>query len=124
MLESAAGLRPTVVVAALPQLGDQPDDAIARLVTAARPELFITLYSFARREVIERLSGDKRRVLKGPVSPQMLRAPMMGVIVRSIMSNGRASSSTTAQRERHGDTCRPGTHTHLSATPSSADSVR
>lgn len=98
LIDRAATLRPTVVVAALPLLGHQPDDAVARIVAAAQPEMFITLYSFARRDVIERLSGDKRRVLKGPVSPRMLRAQMMGVIVRSIMSDGRAGSPASTPR--------------------------
>jgi len=98
LFDRAATLRPMVVVAALPLLGDKPDEAVARIVAAAQPEMFITLYSFARRDVVERLSGDKRRVLKGPVSPRMLRAQMMGVIVRSIMSDGHAANSATAQR--------------------------
>lgn len=83
---------PQVIVADLDRLGPDPVSTADRLVRASAAELFVTVYRFASRSAVEHLTGDKRRVLRAPVSIPMLKTQMMSAIVRGLLADG--SSST------------------------------
>lgn len=76
--------RPQVLVLDLDLLGPDPVDEVERLQRELDPELVITLYKFAKRDVVTGLAGEKRRALRAPLSVSALRTQMMSVLVRSI----------------------------------------
>lgn len=84
------GCNPRVLVLDLALLGDDPVAAVAELEKRCNPELILIVYAFARWEVVERLRGPKRQVLRAPISVRMLHANLVGLIVRE-MTNRRAT---------------------------------
>ena len=81
-------LKLDVLVVDLETLG--AEDPVARvrdLQLQSVAELVITLYKFARRDVVDRLARDGRKAVKAPISIAALRGKMLGVLVRSMLSN-------------------------------------
>jgi hypothetical protein len=91
---------PQVIVADLDRLGPDPVSTAERLVRASAAELFVTVYRFASRSAVEHLSGDKRRVLRAPVSIPMLKTQMMSAIVRGLLADGAANTPPIAAPPR------------------------
>jgi hypothetical protein len=86
LLRFTARESPQVIVADLDRLGADPASSAEQLLSASAAELFITVYKFAPRSAIEHLAGDKRRVVRAPVSIPMLKTHMMGTIVRGMLA--------------------------------------
>jgi len=83
-----------VLLLNLELLGADPVAAIGEMVHLTGADLVITLYAFAKRELLERLSdGPRVRALRGPINLPQLRSQMMDVIARNILGSG---SSTTS----------------------------
>lgn len=98
MKSSVARLKPSVLVVDLDTVGAL--DAVARvreLQALSGAELVITLYRFARREVVEALTAEGRKAVKAPVSLAGLRTQMMGALVRSILTPSTTPSAATAE---------------------------
>ena len=73
------------LVVDLALLGDVPDQKLAELEQALRPELTLVVYTFAKWETIERLRADpKRQMLRAPVSARSLRSNMLSLIVKNL----------------------------------------
>jgi hypothetical protein len=82
---TAVGLSPQVLVLNLDLLGDDAVNRHRELVDRSGAELAIGLYTFARRDVVDRINGERSRAVKSPVSLQRLRSQMMSVIVRDLL---------------------------------------
>jgi hypothetical protein len=75
-----------VVVADLDRLGADPVAASEQLLASSAADLLITLYRFAPREVVDRLGGPRRRVVRVPVSVPLLKLQMMSTIVKGLLA--------------------------------------
>ena len=76
------------VVVGLDQLGEDPRAALDDLVDRHEAEFALVLYHFARRDIIDRLSKGRARVLKAPVQLAVLRMHLMALVVRNIVKSG------------------------------------
>ncbi len=79
-------VKPTVLVVDLDSLGNDPVGRLRKLQAKSNAELVITLYRFARRDLVDELGRDGRKAVKSPISLGGLRMQMLGVLVRSILS--------------------------------------
>jgi hypothetical protein len=86
-----------VLLLNLEHLGADPVAAIDELVQLSGAELAITLYAFAKRELIDRIAGGSRvRTLRAPINLPLLRSQLMSIITRNILlGSGGASGSTS-----------------------------
>lgn len=75
------------LVADLDLLGANPELTISELERVLRPELTVIVYAFAKWEVIERLRGPQRQLMRAPVSARALRSNMLGLIVKHLTQN-------------------------------------
>ncbi len=95
---NAKSIRPQVLVANLELIPGAVPDAPMQLLRDTEAELFIAVYSFARRADLAALSGPQLRVLRAPVRLEYLRTQMLSVIVRDVLAqkpeNFAASSSS------------------------------
>ncbi len=87
LLNAAGRVKVDALVADLALLGESPEIAIAELERALRPELTVIVYSFAKWELIERLRGPRRQLMRAPVSARSLRSSMLGLIVKHLTQN-------------------------------------
>ncbi len=84
-LVAAAGkVQVNALVADLELLGDAPERSIQELEKALKPELTVIVYAFAKWDVIERLRGPHRQLMRAPVSARALRSNMLGLIVKHL----------------------------------------
>lgn len=83
-------VRPRVLVLDLPLLGNDPQAVVKALEEAVKPELTMIVYAFAKWELVESLRGDKRHVLRAPISVRALRANLIHLIVRSLLEPEKA----------------------------------
>ena len=85
LIAEAGQVKIDALVVDLALLGDLPDHMIGELERALKPELTLIVYSFAKWETIERLrGGQKRQMLRAPVSARALRSNMLSLIVKSL----------------------------------------
>lgn len=77
---------PQVLLLDLALLGDNPVATVQELERLAMPESTILIYSFAKRDVINELRGEKRLVMRGPLKMQDLRTALINLIVRDMTS--------------------------------------
>lgn len=82
LMAAAGTVKVDALVADLALLGDSPDEAIAELESALKPELTLIVYAFAKWEVVERLRRPNRQLMRAPVSARALRSSMIGLIVK------------------------------------------
>jgi len=87
LMNAAAKVKVDALVADLALLGDTPDTSIVELERALKPELTVIVYSFAKWDVIERLRGPQRQLMRAPVSARSLRSNMLGLIVKHLTQN-------------------------------------
>ena len=87
LLASVGKIKVDALVADLSLLGHTPEAEIAEFERALRPELTIIVYAFAKWEVIERLRGPQRQLMRAPVSARSLRSNMLGLIVKHLTQN-------------------------------------
>jgi hypothetical protein len=78
-------VRPRVLVLDLPLLGNYPVSAVKALEDAVKPELTMIVYAFAKWDLVESLRGERRHVLRAPLSVRVLRANLVHLIVRSLL---------------------------------------
>ncbi len=97
LLAAAGSVKIDALVADLALLGDAPDEAIAELESALKPELTLIVYAFAKWEVVERLRRPNRQLMRAPVSARALRSSMIGLIVRHLTTAPRPGVATTEQ---------------------------
>ncbi|MFV8753560.1 hypothetical protein ACNOYE_23655 [Nannocystaceae bacterium ST9] len=87
--KAAPELEIDVLLVNLELLGADPVAAIDEMVQLTGAELAITLYAFAKRELLERLAdGPRVRALRAPVNLPQLRSQMMNIIARNILGSG------------------------------------
>lgn len=84
LLAAAGKVKVDALVADLALLGDAPEAMIVQLEQALKPELTVIVYSFAKWEVIDRLRGPQRQLMRAPVSARSLRSNMLGLIVKHL----------------------------------------
>lgn len=85
LIAQAGKQKVDALVVDLALLGDVPEQMISELERALRPELTLIVYSFAKWDTIERLrSGQKRQMLRAPVSARSLRSNMLSLIVKNL----------------------------------------
>lgn len=86
---------PRVLVLDLALLGDDPFTVVEELERRASPELTLIVYAFARWDVVEKLRGPKRQVMRAPISVRMLHSNLISLIVRE-MTQMRTAAATIA----------------------------
>ncbi|MDA3912974.1 hypothetical protein [Oleiagrimonas sp.] len=90
-------VQPRVLVLDLSLLGSFPEKQVRALEEAIKPDLTMIVYAFAKWEVVEALRGEKRHVLRAPISVRALRANLVNLIVRSLVHNpARPAAPATA----------------------------
>ncbi len=100
LMAQAGKVKIDALVVDLALLGDMPDQMIAELERALRPELTLIVYSFAKWDTIERLrSGQKRQMLRAPVSARSLRSNMLSLIVKNLTQAPISLSTPAASTE-------------------------
>lgn len=87
LLASAGKVQVDALVTDLELLGANPEVTIAEFERVLRPELTVIVYAFAKWEVIERLRGPKRQLMRAPISARSLRSNMLGLIVKHLTQN-------------------------------------
>ena len=87
-----------VLLLALDHLGSDPVATVDALVERTGAELAITLYAFAKRELLAKLNGARVRALRSPLDLHALRVQMMSVIARNILSSSGPSTKVEAPR--------------------------
>lgn len=87
LLASGGRIKIDALVADLGLLGTNPELTISEFERVLRPELTVIVYAFAKWEVIERLRGPNRQLMRAPVSARALRSNMLGLIVKHLTQN-------------------------------------
>ncbi len=97
-------VRPDVVIASLELLGENAGERLSRWENERGVELTIVLYQFARRSELARmeLPSGKRRTVRKPLSVERLRAQMMSVLVRGMLSPTEDSGKSASRPEPPG----------------------
>lgn len=90
-----AARNPRVLVLDLALLGDDPFAVVEQLEQRVRPELTLIVYAFARWEVVEKLRGAKRQVMRAPISVRMLHSNLISLIVREMTQMRTAGATIT-----------------------------
>ncbi len=91
----AGATRPDVLILDLNLLGPEPVQAIEKIEREINPEATVIVYSFTKWSLLESLRGDGRHIIRAPVSVRALRASLVNLIVRDIMSGGNPSKDKT-----------------------------
>lgn len=86
LIRRARTLQPQVLVANVDLIPGGVPDGPQQLVRDTQAELLIAVYTFARREELEALTGPNMRPLRAPIRLEFLRAQMMSVIVRDVLA--------------------------------------
>ena len=79
-------LAPEVIAVSLDVLDSDPLAHLERLLGTSGAELALVLYTFARREVLAALEGERSRPLRSPISLERLRGSLSSLIVRKILT--------------------------------------
>lgn len=87
LLAGAGKQQIDALVADLELLGPSPEATLAEFERVLNPELTVIVYAFAKWEVIERLRGPKRQLMRAPISARALRSNMLGLIVKHLTQN-------------------------------------
>lgn len=85
LIRKARALQAQVLVANIDLLPGGLPDGPQQLLRDTQAELLIAIYTFARREELEALTGPNMRPLRAPIRLEFLRAQMMSVIVRDVL---------------------------------------
>ncbi|SDD36716.1 hypothetical protein [Aquimonas voraii] len=96
LLAAAGTVRVDALVVDLALLGEQPEAVLDELERAFNPELSLVVYAFAKWDLIERLRGPRRQLLRAPVSARSLRSNMIGLIVKHLASSTSATATAVS----------------------------
>jgi hypothetical protein len=111
-----ASVHPQVVIIDLEHLGGNPESELDVLHRQLGSQLSIVTFSFARREIIHRLSSERTRVLRVPVHLRSLRLSMLSLLIKDVFHKPEAAASDSApapaaahtQGHAHAESERPG----------------
>jgi hypothetical protein len=92
LLAAAGTVKVDALVVDLALLGERPEATLDELERAFKPELSLVVYAFAKWDLIERLRGPRRQLLRAPVSARSLRSNMIGLIVKHLASSAPAAT--------------------------------
>jgi hypothetical protein len=95
LIRAAKLARPQVLVANIELIPGAVPDGPQHLLRETQSELLIAVYTFARREDLAALSGPNMRPLRAPIRLEFLRAQMMSVIVRDVLTRTPPSSPSS-----------------------------
>lgn len=96
-------LRPEVLILDIDRLPGDPLDWQQKLLESSDAKLVLSVYRFARRELVSQLGSERVRPVKAPVSLERLRMQMMSLIVRGMLEqrdDGAANDSARAAPAR------------------------
>ncbi len=96
LLAAAGTVRVDALVVDLGLLGERPEAVLEELERAFNPELSLVVYAFAKWDLIERLRGPRRQLLRAPVSARSLRSNMIGLIVKHLATSAPASAAAVS----------------------------
>lgn len=115
-----ASVHPQVVIIDLEHLGGNPEAELDTMHRQLGCQLSIVTFSFARREIIHRLSNDRTRVLRVPIHLRSLRLSMLSLLIKDVFHKPEATAA--------GDTApAPASapaHAHAHAHAASAENER
>ncbi len=86
LVRNAKITRPQVLIANIELMPGSLPDGPQQLLRDTQAELLIAVYTFARREDLAALTASNMRPLRAPIRLEFLRAQMMSVIVRDVLS--------------------------------------
>lgn len=84
----APSLRPQVLIVDLALLGTEPRRQLDDLLRRSGADLSLVAYSYANRETMQKVSTDRSRPLKIPLSIGTLRLNMLSLLVRDVFKHG------------------------------------
>jgi hypothetical protein len=93
--EGLRHVQPRVLVLDLPLLGSDPQAVVQAMEDAVKPQLTMIVYAFAKWDLVEALRGDKRHVLRAPISVRTLRANLIHLIVSSLLKEPEKAPAPT-----------------------------
>lgn len=99
LLAAAGSVKVDALVIDLSLLGERPEATLEELERAFKPELSLIVYAFAKWDLIERLRGTRRQLLRAPVSARSLRSNMIGLIVKHLATTPATASATATSSE-------------------------
>jgi hypothetical protein len=121
-LKARTTFRPQVVIADLENLGPDPKRELEELHRTLGCQLTIVTYSFARRELIHGINGERSRALRVPVHLGSLRLSMLSLLVKDVFRHDRPAEGTTTERAPSSGSPRPFT-TDMLTQRSAGESV-
>ena len=86
LVRNAKITRPQVLVVNIELIPGALPEGPQHLLRDTQAELLIAVYTFARREDLAALTAPNMRPLRAPIRLEFLRAQMMSVIVRDVLS--------------------------------------
>lgn len=95
LLAAAGTVKVDALVIDLSLLGERPEATLEELERAFKPELSLIVYAFAKWDLIERLRGTRRQLLRAPVSARSLRSNMIGLIVKHLATAPVAAAASS-----------------------------
>ena len=84
----APSLRPQVLIVDLALLGSEPRRQLDDLLRRSGADLSLVAYSYANRETMQKVSTERSRPLKIPLSIGTLRLNMLSLLVRDVFQRG------------------------------------
>jgi len=87
-----------VVLVNINYLAADPVETINEVIDATGAELGIALYAYAKRELLERLSGARVRTLRSPLNIPTLRCQMLSIIARNLLAANSMTAGITPPR--------------------------
>lgn len=91
--------KPEVMILDMKLLGDGVEASVRKLEQAFRPEVSVIVYDFAKGELIDRLSVDKRHIVRSPLAVRDLKAMMLNLIVRDLIRGANAPAVASQDKD-------------------------
>ncbi|MDX1443301.1 MAG: hypothetical protein R3270_05905 [Gammaproteobacteria bacterium] len=98
---------PDVLILDMKLLGDAVEEGVNKLEQAFKPEITVIVYDFAKAELIDRLATERRHIVRSPLAVRDLKAMMLNLIVRDLMSGGGAKAPAAAGKAGNADSIIP-----------------
>lgn len=119
-----ASVHPQVVIIDLEHLGGNPEAELDVLHRQLGCQLSIVTFSFARREIIHRLSNDRTRVLRVPIHLRSLRLSMLSLLIKDVFHKPEATAAGDAAPAPAPASAPASAHAHAHAHAASTESER
>lgn len=104
----APSLRPQVLIVDLALLGSEPRRQLDDLLRRSGADLSLIAYSYANRETMQRVSSDRSRLLKIPLTIGTLRLNMLSLLVRDVFQRGAEAGPASIPPPAEGAQAMPG----------------